>query len=82
MTDNDRITDNDRAVDLIEGATQAEPFCWCGSHTVAIARDGGVSLACATLTRPTPRLRGLLGLGRISAHLERRLIDFADWQAA
>ena len=76
------MLDNDRAVDLIEGATRAEPFCWCGSHTVAVERDGGVSLSCATLTRPKPRLWRLLTLDLISAHLDRRLMDFADWKAA
>lgn len=76
------MLDNDRAVELIEGAIRAEPFCWCGSHTVAVARDGGVSLSCATLTRPKPRLRRLLTLDLISAHLDRQLMDFAEWKAA
>jgi hypothetical protein len=76
------LLDNDRAVELIEGAIRAEPFCWCGSHTGAVARDGGVWLSCTRLTRPTPRLRRLLSLDLISAHLDRQLLDFADWQAA
>lgn len=76
------MLDNDRAVDLIEGALRAEAFCWCGSHTVASARDGGVSLVCATLTRQKPRLRRLLTLDLASAHLDRRLIEFVDWKAA
>lgn len=76
------MVDNDRAVELIEGAVRAEPYCWCGSHTVAVARDGGVWLSCATLTRPRPRLRRLLALDLISAHLDRLLVDFAEWEAA
>jgi hypothetical protein len=78
----DTMMDNTRAVDLIERAIRSEPFCRCGSHTVAVARDGGVSLSCATLTRPTPRLRRLLTLDLVGAHLDRRLMDFEDWKAA
>jgi hypothetical protein len=76
------MLDNDRAVDLIEGAVQAEPFCWCGSYTVARARDGGVWLSCATLIRSRPLLRRLLTLDLAVHHLDRQLLDFADWTAA
>jgi len=80
-TDIDTTT-NGRAVDLIESAFRAEPHCRCGSHTVVVERDGGLSLSCATLTQPMPRRKRLLSFDFLSAHLDRRLLDFADWRAA
>jgi hypothetical protein len=76
------MIDNTRAVELIEGAVRAEPFCRCGSHTVALARERGVSLSCASLIRPTTRLWRLLTLDPVSGHLDRELLDFEEWQAA
>ncbi len=76
------MLNNDRALDLIEGATRANPSCWCGSHTVAVAREGGIWLSCATLAQRKPRLRRLLSLDLMGAHLDREILDFAEWQAA
>ena len=39
-------------IDLIERASDARPYCPCGSHTTPVWRDGVVWLECATITHP------------------------------
>jgi hypothetical protein len=39
-------------IDLIERASDARPFCRCGSHTTPVWRDGVVWLECATISDP------------------------------
>jgi hypothetical protein len=39
-------------IDLIERATDARPYCPCGSHTTPVWRDGVVWLECATVSHP------------------------------
>lgn len=41
--------DHARAVDLIEKAVEARPYCSCGRHTTLLWRDGVVWLECASL---------------------------------
>ena len=43
------VFDHTRAVDLIEKAVDARPFCSCGRHTTPIWRDGVVWLECSSL---------------------------------
>ncbi len=44
--------DHARAVDLIENAVDARPFCSCGRHTTPVWRDGVVWLECSSLGDP------------------------------
>ena len=44
--------DHTRAVDLIEKAVDARPYCSCGRHTTPIWREGVVWLECASLSDP------------------------------
>ena len=44
--------DHARAVDLIEKAVDARPFCSCGRHTTPVWRDGVVWLECSSLSDP------------------------------
>jgi hypothetical protein len=39
-------------IDLIERASDARPYCPCGSHTTPVWRDGVVWLECATVSHP------------------------------
>jgi hypothetical protein len=39
-------------IDLIERATDARPYCSCGSHTTPVWRDGVVWLECAMISHP------------------------------
>jgi len=39
-------------IDLIERASDARPYCPCGSHTTPVWRDGVVWLECATVSDP------------------------------
>ena len=44
------MTDNRRAVYLIERASDARPFCGCGRTTSAVAHSDGIWLECASLS--------------------------------
>ena len=39
-------------IDLIERASDARPYCTCGSHTTPVWRDGVVWLECASISEP------------------------------
>ena len=76
------MIDNDRALELIESAARSQPSCPCGSHTVTIARDDIVRLSCATLERPAGIARRILTLDFAYPHIDRKVIDLAEWAAA
>ena len=46
------MIDNPRAVDLIERAHDAQPFCRCGRHTTMRERAGKIWLECSSLDEP------------------------------
>jgi hypothetical protein len=46
------MMNNRQLVDMIERASDAQPFCACGRHTTPVWRDGAVWLECAWLTEP------------------------------
>jgi hypothetical protein len=46
------MIDNRKAVDLIEQAHDAQPFCRCGRHTTMIERAGRIWLVCSSLDEP------------------------------
>ncbi len=39
-------------VDRVERSVEAQPFCACGRHTLAVWRNGAVWLECASLSEP------------------------------
>ena len=43
------MIENRQAVDLIERAHDAQPFCGCGRHTTLVDRDGAIWLECSSL---------------------------------
>lgn len=77
----DTNIDNTRAVGIIEDATRSDPFCGCGSHTIIVERKGGLSLVCATIEQPMPRLRRIFAVD-LADHVDHRVLDFEDWKAA
>lgn len=73
--------DRTRALEVIEGAIDTDPFCHtCGAPTVIRDDDGIISLRCSTLDQP----HGLFS--RIGAalmpHLQRELLDLRPGLAA
>jgi len=46
------MIDNRKAVDLIERAHDAQPFCRCGRHTTLIERAGRIWLVCSSFVEP------------------------------
>ena len=46
------MIDNGKAVDLIERAHDAQPFCRCGRHTTLIERAGRIWLVCSSFDEP------------------------------
>jgi hypothetical protein len=49
---------------LVNDALRHSPYCACGAHMIAVDRDGGLWLECATLRaredEPVSRVRSLL----------------------
>ena len=77
------MMDNKSAVDAIEMAEYATPFCVCGQLTSATGRDGNVWLECISL-REEPKggtitrfLRSIVA----PVHVQELIIDSVD-QAA
>ena len=65
-----------RLVDLIEGASDAQPFCPCGWHTTMVWRDGVVWLECASLSSPRHGvISRLIAAATSPAHVHRRIVD-------
>jgi hypothetical protein len=46
------MSQHTQIIDLIERASDARPYCPCGSHTTPVWRDGVVWLECATISHP------------------------------
>ena len=46
------MSQDTQIIDLIERASDARPYCSCGSHTTPVWRDGVVWLECATISDP------------------------------
>jgi hypothetical protein len=70
------MIDNRHVVDVIERASDAQPFCPCGSHTTPVWRDGAVWLSCATLVdRREGRLAAIVRVLSAPAHVRLRIVD-------
>ncbi|MEX1172966.1 MAG: hypothetical protein WEG56_10185 [Chloroflexota bacterium] len=73
--------DRARALDLIDRAIDADPYCpLCGAPTEIAEADGVIVLRCRAAAAPN----GVLG--RVSAavlpHLRSRVVDLSDGVAA
>lgn len=68
------MLENATAIDLIERAHDARPFCGCGRHTTAVWRDGVVWLECSWLTDAGQGLARRL-IRAVGVHLHERILD-------
>jgi len=63
-------------IDLIERASDARPYCSCGSHTTPVWRDGVVWLECASITEPDgSAIRRLFSAMTGAWHVHHRIVD-------
>jgi hypothetical protein len=67
--------ENERAVDLIESAERSAPYCHCGSHMVAVARDGHVWLECAQLSTEKSGISAILARLTSFGHSRRMIME-------
>jgi len=67
--------ENERAVERIEAAERSAPFCRCGSHMLAVARDGTVWLECAEQAREKTGLAGFVARLTAFTHLRRMIME-------
>jgi hypothetical protein len=77
------MMDNGSAIEAIEIAERATPFCPCGELTSPAGRDGNVWLECNSL-REEPKGGAIVRLLRAIAapsHVQELIIDSVD-QAA
>jgi hypothetical protein len=66
--------ENQRAVDLIEQAERAAPYCLCGRHMLAVADGSEIWLQCSSLRESRAGLRGLLSRATAFSHSRRRIM--------
>jgi hypothetical protein len=67
--------ENQRAVDLIERAERAAPFCGCGAHMLAVAHGDTVWLECSQRTEEKSGLAGLLSRVTAFVHTRRMIME-------
>ena len=69
--------DNGTAIEAIERAERATPFCSCGEPTAPAGRDGNVYLECISLRDEQPRspVARLLRAITEPAHVREIIID-------
>jgi hypothetical protein len=65
-----------RAVDAVEQAARAHPYCPCGRHATPVWHDGAIWLECSSwLERPAGGLRRVLADLNLGAHLHEVIIE-------
>lgn len=67
--------ENQHAVELIEAAENGSPYCLCGSHMLAVARDGQVWLECASQNEERTGLGALLSRLTAFSHSRRMIME-------
>jgi hypothetical protein len=67
--------ENQRAVELIESAERSSPYCLCGSHMLAVARDEEVWLECAGQATEKTGLAGLMARLTSFSHTRRMIME-------
>ncbi len=66
---------NERALDRIEAALEADPVCPCGRWTTVVASGDELRLVCPTLeSLPTRGLRHLLAARLELTHVSRTIL--------
>ncbi len=66
---------NERAMELIETAWQAEPVCSCGQWTTVVAHGDEVRLVCPTLeARPARGIRRLFAARLELTHVNHPIL--------
>lgn len=68
---------NQSAVDMIERAHTAQPYCACGRHTTPVWRDGAVWLECSVLVEHESSLQRLMIAVFAPAHTHTHIVDLA-----
>ena len=70
------MIDNRRAVEIIERAHDAQPFCRCGRHTTLMDRAGRIWLACSSFEEPRDgAIAKVLSAITAGAHTRELVID-------
>lgn len=70
------MIDNRKAVDLIERAHDAQPFCRCGRHTTLVDRAGRIWLECSSLDeRSEGAIARVLSAITAGAHTREVVLD-------
>ena len=70
------MIDNRKAVDLIERAHDAQPFCRCGRHTTMLERAGRIWLACSSFDAPREgTIARVLSVLTAGAHTRELVLD-------
>ena len=67
--------ENQRAVDLIESAERAAPYCSCGKHMIAVAAGDQVWLECASRSEERAGISGLVSRATSFAHARRLIME-------
>ncbi len=73
---------NDKALELIEGALRETPTCGCGAATMPVDHADVIWLECSTLATHRGVLRQLLTLDFAAAHSRRRVVDASELAVA
>ncbi len=70
------MINNSQAVDLIERAHDAQPFCRCGRHTTMLERAGRIWLACNSFDEPREgTIARVLSLITAGVHTRELVLD-------
>ncbi len=70
------MIENHKAVDLIERAHDAQPFCRCGRHTTLIERAGRIWLVCSSFDEPrVGTIARVLSVITAGAHTRELVLD-------
>ena len=70
------MIDNRKAVDFIERAHDAQPFCRCGRHTTMIERAERIWLVCSSFDEPREgTIARVLSAITAGAHTRELVLD-------
>jgi hypothetical protein len=67
--------ENERAVDAIESAERAAPYCFCGRHMIAVAKGDQVWLECSGRAQEKTGVAGLVSRLTAIGHTRRMIME-------
>ena len=67
--------DNQRAVDMIERAERAAPYCLCGGHMIAVADDDQVWLECSSRNQEKTGISAIFARLTAFGHTRRMIME-------